>query len=124
MEKDQKRAARFITSYYNYEPSSITTILKQTKLEPLKERRKQNRFLLFCNGVHHLVEIPTDNLQRPLRTTKNMHIQHYLRLPAKTDILKLSFLPNTVKDWNLLLQDIINKIQSVKSFTDIVRGAQ
>jgi hypothetical protein len=102
----------------------MTTILKQTKLEPLKERRKQNRFLLFCNGVHHLVEIPTDNLQRPLRTTKNMHIQHYLRLPAKTDILKLSFLPNTVKDWNLLLQDIINKIQSVKSFTDIVRGAQ
>jgi hypothetical protein len=43
----------------------MTTILKQAKLEPLKERRKQNRLILFCNGVHHLVEIPTDNLQRP-----------------------------------------------------------
>ena len=43
-EKVQKRAARFITSNYkyNYEPDSMTTILKQTKLEPLKERRKQN----------------------------------------------------------------------------------
>ena len=88
----------------------MTTILKQTKLEPLKERRKQNRLLLFCNGVHHLVDIPTDDLQRPLKTTKNIYSQHYLRLPAKTDILKLNFLLNTVKDWNLLLQDIINKI--------------
>ena len=50
----------------------MTTILKQTKLEPLKERRKQNRLILFCNGIHHLVDIPTDDLQRPLRTTKNM----------------------------------------------------
>jgi hypothetical protein len=58
----------------------MTTILKQTKLEPLKERRKQNRLILFCNGIHHLVEIPTDNLQRPLRTTKNMHSQHYSTL--------------------------------------------
>ena len=93
LEKVQKRAARFITSNYNYEPGSMTTILKQTKLELLKERRK-----------------------------------HYLRLPAKTDILKFSFLLNTVKDWNLLPQDIINKIQSAeepaKLFADIVRGAQ
>ena len=68
----------------------MTIILKQIKLEPLKERRK-----------------------------------HYLRLPAKTDILKFSFLPNTFKDLNLLLQDIINKIQSAeepaKLFADIVR---
>ena len=71
LKKVQKRSARFITSNYNYEPGSMTTI--QTKLEPLKERRKQNRLILFCNGVHHLVEIPTDNLQCPLRTTKNMH---------------------------------------------------
>jgi hypothetical protein len=95
LEKVQKRAARFITSNYNYEPGSTTTILKQTKLEPLKERKKQNRLILFCNGIHHLVEIPTDNLQHPLRTTKNMHSQHYLRFPAKTDILKFSFLPNS-----------------------------
>ena len=37
LEKVYKRAARFITSNYNYEPGSMTTILKQTKLEPLKE---------------------------------------------------------------------------------------
>ena len=55
LEKVKKRAARFIISNYNYEPGSMTTILKQTKLEPLKERRKQNRLILFCNGVHHLV---------------------------------------------------------------------
>ena len=66
--KVQKRAVGFTTSNYNYEQGSMTTILKQTKLELLKERRKQNRLILFCNGVHHLVEIPTDNLQRPLRT--------------------------------------------------------
>jgi hypothetical protein len=68
LKKVQKRSARFITSNYNYGPGNMTTILKQAKLEPLKERRKQNRLILFCKGVHHLVEIPTDNLQRPLRT--------------------------------------------------------
>jgi hypothetical protein len=36
LQKVQKRAARFITSNYNYEPGSMTTILKQTRLEPLK----------------------------------------------------------------------------------------
>ena len=45
LEKVQKRAARFIISNYNYEyePGSMTTILKQIKLKPLKERRKQEQ---------------------------------------------------------------------------------
>ena len=41
----------------------------------------------------------------------------------KTNILKFSFLLNTVKDWNLLPENIINKILSAeepaKSFADI-----
>jgi hypothetical protein len=104
---------------YNYEPSSITTILKQTKLEPLKERRKQNRFLLFCNGVHHLVEIPTDNLQCPLRSRSWCSLQDILLmlgipvmclseyivyLFSMVFFLRLKVIMLHLTGWNLILQ--------------------
>jgi hypothetical protein len=41
------------------------------KIRTTKRKKKTEQLILFCNGVHHLVEIPTDDLQRPLRTTKN-----------------------------------------------------
>jgi hypothetical protein len=55
LEKVQKRAARFITSHYNFEPGSMTTILKQRNLEPLKERRKQNRLILHITGPPYYI---------------------------------------------------------------------
>jgi hypothetical protein len=47
LEKVQKTAARFITSNCNYEQGIMTTLLKQTKLEPLKERRKQQANIIL-----------------------------------------------------------------------------
>ena len=47
LEGVQKSAARFVTSDYSYEVGSMTNIMNQLNLVPLKERRKQNRLILF-----------------------------------------------------------------------------
>ena len=53
LESVQKRAARFITSNYNYEPGSMTAILEELKLPALKERRQQNRLILMNKSLNH-----------------------------------------------------------------------
>ena len=126
LEKVQNQAARFIASDYSQEPGSMTKILEQLKLEPLKQRRKQSRLVLFYKGLNHQAAIPTSQLQRPKRMTRTMHSEHFVNIPARTDILKSSFLPCTVKDFNLLPPEVIEKSRAakspVKSFAAVVKG--
>ena len=126
LEKVQNQAARFIASDYSQEPGSMTKILEQLKLEPLKERRKQSRLVLFYKGLNNQAAIPTSMLQRPKRKTRTMHSEHFINIPARTDILKSSFMPSTVKDWNLLPPDVIEKSRAakspVKSFAAVVKS--
>ena len=126
LEKVQNQAARFIASNYSQEPGSMTKILLDLKLEPLKERRKKSRLILFCKALHHRAAIPTGMLQRPKRQTRNMHSEHFINLHSRTDTLKASFIPNTVKEWNLLPSEVIEKSKAarspVESFAAIVKG--
>jgi hypothetical protein len=88
LESVQKRAVRFITSNYNYEPGTMTTLLKQIDLPSLKDRRQQNIFILMNKGVNKPAHININILQRSKRSTKN---QHSLRTQSRTDVLKYSF---------------------------------
>ena len=94
---------------------SVTKIMSELKIEPLFERRKKSRLLLLCKGLHQQAAIPTDQLQCPKRKTRNMHQEHFINISTRTDTLKASFLPNTVRDWNHLPSVIINKIKAAKS---------
>ena len=51
LESVQKRAARFVTDNYNYEPESMACILGQLKWESLKKRREDNRLILLYKGL-------------------------------------------------------------------------
>ena len=115
LEKVQNQATRFIASDYSCDPGSMTKILVDLKLEPLKERRKNSRLILFCKGLNHQAAIPTGMLQRPKRQTRTMHAEHFINIPARTDTLKASFIPNTVRDWNLIPSEIINKSKAAKA---------
>ena len=57
-----KRAARFVTGYYNYETGSMTGILGQLKWESLKKRGKDNRLILLYKGLKGKASVPTDDL--------------------------------------------------------------
>lgn len=126
LEKVLNQAARFIASDYSQETGSMPRNLKELNLEPLKDRRKKSRLILFCKGLHHQAAIPTSMLQRPQRTTRTMHSEHFINIPARTDTLKASFLPHTLKEWNKLPSEIINKSKAAKSpvesFAAIVKG--
>ena len=128
LENVQNQAARFIASDYSEEPDSMTKILvlEQLKFEPVKQHRKQSRLVLFYKGLNHQAAIPTSQLQRPKRMTRTMHSEHFVNIPARTDILKSSFLPCTVKDFNLLPPEVIEKSRAakspVKSFAAVVKG--
>ena len=126
LERVQNQAARFIASNYCQEPGSMTKILLDLNLEPLKERRRKSRLVLFCKALHHRAAIPTTMLQRPKRQTRNMHSEHFINIQCRTDTLKASFIPNTVKEWNLLPSEVINKSKAarspVESFAAIVKG--
>ena len=128
IEAVQKSAARFITSNYCHDPGSMTKIMQDLELEPLKERRKQSRLILFCKGINNEATIPSDLLITPARKTKNMHDQPFRQISTNCDTYKFSFIPNTIKDWNSIPSATISHIQAaanpVKSFAAIVRGGK
>ena len=71
LESVQKRAARFVTGNDNYETGSMTGILGQLKLESLKKRRKDNRFILLNKGLKGKASVPTDDLIPKTRRCRN-----------------------------------------------------
>ena len=84
---------------------------------------KENRLILFCNGIHRLVEIltDTDNLQRPLRTTKNMQ-STLSQISSQDQNTEIQLSPKH----NQRLETFYRKTSStrlnlLKSFTNIVR---
>ena len=85
LEKVQNQAARFITSDYSCDPGSMTKILLDLKLRASQRKRKNSRLILFCKGLNHQAAIPTGIMQRPKRQTRNMHAEHYINIPARTD---------------------------------------
>ena len=73
LESVQKRTARFVTGYYNYETGSMTGILGQLKWESLKKRRKDNRLILLYKGLKGKASVPTDDLIPKTRRCRNQH---------------------------------------------------
>ena len=124
----QKRAARFVSSNYQYDPGSMTAILEELKLEPLKQRRRENRLVLFCKGVNQQAKLPTKRLQRAEKQTRHMHSEHYIPIFGKSNAYKYSFIPETVRDWNKLPQEVFTRMESaehpIRTFSAVVkRGA-
>ena len=80
LESVKKRAARFVTSNYNYETGSMTGILGQLKWESLKKRRKDNRLILLYKGLKGKANVPIDDLIPKTRRCRNQHSMAF-RLP-------------------------------------------
>ena len=118
LESVQKRAARFVTSNYNYETGSMTGILGQLKWESLKKRRKDNRLILLHKGLKGKASVPTDDL-----IPKTMAFQTPI---ANTDVYKGSFFPQTIRDWNALPDSLTSSAEDaedcVAKFTSLVRA--
>ena len=127
LEKVQKRAARFVTgNYVDYETGSMTGILKNLKWESLKKRRKDSRLIMLYKGLKGAASIPTNDLVPPIRRTRNHHSLAFQIPMAGADIYKSSFFPQTIRDWNLVIDSLITAsecaVDSVTKFTSLVRA--
>ena len=92
LESVQKRAARFVTSNYNYETGSMTGILGQLKWESLKKRRKDNRPILLYKGLKGKASVPIDDLIPKTRRCRNKHSMAFETPMANTDVYNGSFI--------------------------------
>ena len=118
LERVQKRAARFVTSNYNYETGSMTGILGQLKWESLIKRRNDNWLILLYKGLKGKASVPPDDLSPKTRRCRNQH--------CNTDVYKGSFFPQTIRDWNALPDSLISSAEDaedcVTKFTSLVRA--
>ena len=121
----QKRSARFISNDYTYEPGSMTKILENLKLVSLQERRRQNTLIALFKGLHGGGRIPLHELIPPNRISRNMNIEPYRQIFARTNQFQNSFIPRAVRDWNLLenhtILESINASDKTKKFTELIR---
>ena len=108
IEMVQRRAARFVTSNYQREPGTVTTILQDLGWPTLETRRKAARLILLFKILHGeaAVAIP-DYIQRTTVSTRQYHPNRFSRVSTSTDAYKYSFIPRTIADWSQLPQSVI-----------------
>ena len=73
LEKVQKRASRFELNNYSYEEGSMSEIMETLQWKPLKERRRENRLILFYKGLNGQAKIPTTDVLQKNRKNRNRH---------------------------------------------------
>ena len=124
LESLQKRAARFVTSNYNYETGSMTGIFGQFKWESLKKRRKDNRLILLYKGLKGKASVPTDDLIPKTRHCRNQHSMAFQTPIANTEVYKGSCFP--IRGWNALPDSLISSVEDaedcIAKFTSLVRA--
>ena len=126
LETVQNRAARFVSRNYTREEGSMTGILEQLKLESLKKRRKDNRLILLYKGLKGKARIPTRDLIPKTRRFRNQHSMAFQILSASVEAYKCSFFPQTIRDWNVLIDSLISFAElsddCVSKFSSLVRA--
>ena len=117
---------------YTYLIHFKITLKRQTnnklkpKWESLKKRRKDNRLILLYKGLKGKASVPTDDLIPKTRRCRNQHFVAFQTPIANTDVYKGSFFPQTIRDWNALLDSLISSAEDaedcVAKFTSLVRA--
>ena len=95
------RTHRFVKIDYRRD-SSVTVMLQDLKWQPLADRRRDQRLILY-KIINGLVAIPADQRIQPnQKPSINRHTKTLLIHTCKTDIYKHSFIPRSTIDWNSL----------------------
>ena len=108
LERVQRKAARFCSKNYN-PMSSVTDMIKDLNWESLEVRRKKARLTLLYKFFRSLVDVETNNYLLVNNETRTRGSYSYkYRVPQTTkDVFKFSFFPRTIREWNLLPEEIV-----------------
>lgn len=107
IESVQKRALRFIYNAYDWR-ISVTDL--RSGLQTLETRRKMHRLQTMYNIANNHTKIRFHNYMQfiTLRLTRGKHNQTILVPHARTNAYISSFLPKTIREWNVLPQSVVN----------------
>ena len=98
-------------------------ITEQLELPPLSTRRKIARITLLHKAIHEKVAIPIPSyIIKPTRTSRFHHPKRYIQIRPKKDVYKYSFFPRTIRDWNLLSDELLDIESSESRLTKLYYG--
>lgn len=114
IESVQNRAARFITSKYDWH-LSVTDIKASLSLPSLTIRREIGQICLFHKLYYHFHHLRTSLLLTPSRYSRrlfnSMSIQ---RLHGSSNAFNMSFLPRAIEEWNKLPDSVVRERNPTK----------
>lgn len=114
LESIQRRAIRFI--HHDYNPfHSVDMMRNQLDLRSLQNRRKIDRLAHLYNAINNRLALPLHEATTLKTSRTRGHQQQFQIQHCSTNILKFSFFPRTILDWNQLPSEIITA-DSVTSF--------
>ena len=123
VEAVQRRAARFVTNQYD-RTASVSDMLGRLQWEPLVERRRQARLVMFhkihSNAVAVSMPLQSKGHIVPTRTENS---QAYVVPSSRTDYHRLSFFPRTAREWNGLPESAVLIASSDSFRLSVQKGA-
>lgn len=118
LERVQNIAVRFV--FRNYTRNfSVSRAKEIVGWEPLEERRRAFRLKLFHNIFHSRTGIDREKyFFRPDYVSLRLdHVNKVREMKCKTDVLRKSFFPRTISNWNLLPRDTVTVISNDAFFS-------
>ena len=107
LEKIQRKAARFVKGKYQLRESP-TEMMKELKWNSLQERRLVARQTMFYKIVNNSTAVPLPTyIEKPTLRTRGQHSKSFINIRATTDSYKFSFIPRSLRCWNLLPEGLV-----------------
>ena len=108
LESVQSKGARYALQDWDRH-SSVSRMKSSLGWRTLQERRLVNRLTFFHKSVNHYHKhrLPS-YVVKPNRTSKSHHSYNFQHVRARTDQYMYSFLPRTIKAWNMLPQNVVD----------------
>ena len=98
----QRRGARYVCNKF-HRRDSITKILDKLNWPPLAQRRETARLsTLYKIAAGDTLIDPSERLLPLARRSRHYNSRSFLIPSCRTDVLKYSFFPRTIAEWNRL----------------------
>ena len=110
-----------LKTQYSKKYSSVTAMVNQLNWTTLQERRAQAKAVMVYRISNNLVDVPHTFLT-PTVALRG-HSSRYLVPFTRTDIYRYSFFPDSIRIWNRLPQDLVQRT-SLDSFRVGVQTVQ
>ena len=110
VEKVQRTAARWTCRRWR-NTSSVSEMLDELEWPSLEARRNRSSLLLFHKIHSGTVSIEKEKYlttAHSLKSTRASHSAQYCRNQTYSDVLKNSFFPRTIPQWNDLSPQVVN----------------